>query len=48
MSPHTTKVIKSGKMRWAGYVARIEKIENTYKNSVEKPEVKKTLGGPTR
>jgi len=41
-------VIKSGRMRWAGYVVRIEERRGVYRLLVEKPEGKSPLGRPRR
>jgi hypothetical protein len=40
-------MIKSRRMRWAGYVARMEK-RNAYMILVGKPEGKRSLGRPRR
>jgi len=40
------RVIKSRRMRWAGYVARMGEMRNTYRILVGKPEGKKQLGRP--
>jgi len=37
-SPNIIRVVKSGRMRWAGHVAPMEESENAYR--VGKPEVK--------
>jgi len=39
-SPNIFRVIKSRKMRWLGYVARIEERRGLYNVLVAKPEVK--------
>jgi hypothetical protein len=41
-------MIKSGRMRWAGHVARIGKKRNAYRILVGKPEGKRPLGRPRR
>jgi hypothetical protein len=41
-------MIKSGRMRWAGQVARLGKKRNAYRILVGKPEGKKPLGIPRR
>jgi hypothetical protein len=41
-------MIKSRKIRWAGYVAQIGPKRNTYRILVEKPEGKRPLGRPRR
>jgi hypothetical protein len=42
------KHIKSGRMRWAGYVARIGETRNAYRILMGKPEGKRPLGRPRR
>jgi hypothetical protein len=37
-------MIKSGKMRWAGYLSRMGEKRNAYGILVEKPEGKRPLG----
>jgi hypothetical protein len=39
-SPDIIRVIKSGRIRWAGHVGRMEEMRNAYKISVGKPEGK--------
>jgi hypothetical protein len=39
-------MIKSRRMRWAGYVERMRKKRNAYRILVGKPEGKKPLGRP--
>jgi len=39
-SPSVIRVIKSRRMRWTGYVARMGEMRNAYKISVGKPEGK--------
>jgi hypothetical protein len=43
-SPNIIGMIKSKRMRWAGYVARIGETRNAYRAFVGKPEGKKPLG----
>jgi hypothetical protein len=43
-SPTIIRVIKSRKMKWTGYVARMWEMRNVYKMWVGKPEGKKSLG----
>jgi hypothetical protein len=45
-SSSTIRMTKSRRMRWAGYVARMEEKRNAYGILVEKPEGKKRLGRP--
>jgi hypothetical protein len=45
-SPSIIRIIKSRRMRWAGYVARLG--ENPYRLLVEKPQEKNPLGIPRR
>jgi hypothetical protein len=40
------RIIKSGRMRWAGHVARMGKMRNTYKILVGNLERKRQLGRP--
>jgi hypothetical protein len=47
-SPSIIRIIKSRRMRWAGYVARIREKRNAYKILVGKPEGKRPLGRPRR
>jgi hypothetical protein len=42
------RIIKSRRMRWAGYVARIGEKRNVYRLLVGKPEGKRPLGRPRR
>jgi hypothetical protein len=46
-SPSIMRIIKSRRMRWAGYVALIEK-RNAYRLLVGKPEGRRPLGRPRR
>jgi hypothetical protein len=41
-------MIKSGRTRWAGIVARIGETRNAYRILVGKPEGKRPLGRPRR
>jgi hypothetical protein len=43
-SPNIIRVIKSGIMRWAVYVARMGGMSDAYRVSVGKPETKRSLG----
>ena len=43
-SPNIVRVIKSRRMRWAGYVARMGKERGAYRFLVGKPEGKRPLG----
>jgi hypothetical protein len=45
-SPSIIRIIKSGRMRWAGYVARMGEKRNVYRLLVGKPEGKRPLGRP--
>jgi len=45
-SPNIIMVIKSRRMRWAGHVACMEEMRNTYKILVRKPEGKRPHGRP--
>jgi hypothetical protein len=47
-SANTIRMITSRRMRWAGYVSRIEEMRNVYKILVQKPEGKRPLGRPRR
>jgi hypothetical protein len=42
-SPNIIRQIKSRRMRWAGYVARMGEERNVYKVLVRKPEGKRPL-----
>ena len=46
-SPYIVRVIKSRRMRWAGYVARMEERRGVYRVLVGKPEGKRPLGRPS-
>jgi hypothetical protein len=45
-SPTIVRVIKSIKMRWAGYVARMREARSVYSVLVEKPEGNRPLWRP--
>jgi hypothetical protein len=47
-SPNIIRVIKSGRMRWAGHVARMEEGRGVYRVLVGRPEGKRPLGRPRR
>jgi hypothetical protein len=47
-SPDIIKMVESREVRWAGHVAHIGEMRNTYKIFVLKPEGKRALGRPTR
>jgi hypothetical protein len=47
-SPSIIRIIKSRRMRWAGYVARLEEKRIAYRLLVGKPEGKRPLGRPRR
>ena len=47
-SPNIVRVIKSRRMRWAGYVARMEEGRDVHKVLVGKPDGKRPLGRPRR
>ena len=42
------RVIKSGRMRWAGHVARMGEERGVYRVLVGKPEGRKPVGRPRR
>jgi hypothetical protein len=46
-SPNIIRIMKSRRMRWAGYVARMGE-KNAYKIPVGEPEGKRPLGRPRR
>jgi hypothetical protein len=46
LSTSIIRIITSGRMRWAGYVARIGEKRNVYTLLVGKPEGKRPLGRP--
>jgi hypothetical protein len=45
-SPSIVGVVKSGRMRWAGHVARMRDTRGVYRVLVGKPEGKRPLGRP--
>jgi hypothetical protein len=45
-SPNIIRMIKSRRMGWAEYVARMRATKNAYRILVGKPEGKRTLGRP--
>jgi hypothetical protein len=47
-SPDIIRQVKSMRMRWAGYVARMGEERKVYKVVVGKPEGKRPLGRPRR
>jgi len=47
-SPYIVRVIKSGKMRWAGQVARMGLERGVYRVLLGKPEGKRPPGRPRR
>jgi hypothetical protein len=47
-SPNIVRVIKSRRMKWAGYVARMGERKLLYRVLVGKPEGKRQLGRPRR
>jgi hypothetical protein len=47
-SPNIITMIKSRRMRWAGFVARMGEIGNAYRILVGKPEGKRPLGRSRR
>jgi hypothetical protein len=47
-SPSIIRIIKSRRIRWAGYVARKGEKRNAYRILVGKPERKRLLGRPRR
>jgi hypothetical protein len=42
------KIIKSRRMRWEGYLARMGEKKNAYRLLLEKPEAEGPLGRPRR
>jgi hypothetical protein len=47
-SPHTVRVIKSRRIRWAGHIARMGEKRGVYRVLVGKPVGKRPLGRPRR
>jgi hypothetical protein len=47
-SPSIVRVIKSGRMRWAGIVGRMGEMRGVHRVFVGKPEGKRPLGRPRR
>jgi hypothetical protein len=47
-SPNIIRVIKSRRLRWAGYVARMGERRVAYRALVGKPEGRRPLGRPRR
>jgi hypothetical protein len=47
-SPNIIRMIKSRRMRWAGYVERMGAKRTAYRILVGKPEGKRPLGRPRR
>jgi hypothetical protein len=47
-SPNIIRLIKSRRMRWAVYVARMGERRGAYRALVGKPEIKRPLGRPRR
>jgi hypothetical protein len=47
-SPNIIRMIKSRRMRWVGYVARMGETRNAYRILVVNPEGKRLLGRPRR
>jgi hypothetical protein len=45
-SPSVIRMIKSGRMRWAGHVARVGERGNVYRILMGKPGERKPLGRP--
>jgi hypothetical protein len=45
-SPNAIGMITSGRVRWIGHVASMEKKSNEYSNFVGNPEGKRPLGKP--
>jgi hypothetical protein len=44
--PHIIRIIKSRRMRWAGYVAHVREKRDAYQVLVGKPEGKRPLRTP--
>ena len=47
-SINTIRVIKSGRLRWAGHVARMKEVMSAFKVLIGKPTRKKPLWRPRR
>ena len=47
-SPKIIGNFKSGRLRWAGHVARMEQYRNAYRVLERKPEIKRPLGRTRR
>ena len=47
-SPDIVRVIKSRRLRWAGYVARMQEGRSAFKIVTGKPKGNKPLGRPRR
>jgi hypothetical protein len=47
-SPNIIRVIKSRRLRWAGFVARMGERRGAYRSLVGKPEGRRLLGRPRR
>ena len=47
-SPKIVRVIKSRRIRWAVYVARMGEVRGVYRVLLEKPEGRRPLGRPRR
>jgi hypothetical protein len=47
-SPSNIRIVKSRRMKWAGYVAQIGEKRSVYRLLVGKPEGKRPLGRPRR
>ena len=47
-SPNVVRVIKSIRLRWAGHVARMEKVRSAFKILTGKPTGKRPLERPRR
>ena len=46
-SPNVIRNLKSRRLRWSGYVARMEQSRNAYRVLVGKPEAERSLEMPT-
>jgi hypothetical protein len=47
-SPNIIRMIKSGRLRWAGHMARMGESRSAYRALVGKPEGRRPLGRPKR